>query len=69
MALTQALQAFYGGIDRTCVTLFRALTGDDWGKFVAPLASISWVWAVLWLVYMLCAICGLMNIFTGIVIG
>lgn len=61
----QALQSYYGGMERTWITLFRAITGADWSIFAAPMAGIGKVWGYVWIGYIFCALFGLLNLVTG----
>lgn len=65
--MLQALQIYYGGVSRTWVTLFRAVSGSEWSKLAAPLAATHWIWSVVWLAYVFVVLLGVLNMVIGIV--
>jgi len=63
-----ALQNYYGGVGRTWTSLFRGITGADWGRFAAPMAAMHWLWGAVWMAYLYCTLFGFLNIVIGIVV-
>jgi len=66
--LVPLLQGYYGGIFRTWVTLFRAISGGDWSTFAGPLAATGWAWTIVWLLYIFLALFGLLNVLIGVIV-
>jgi Ca2+-binding EF-hand superfamily protein len=60
------LNHFYGSFARVCLTLFRAITGDNWAVFAEPLTKVGAYLGGLWIVYVGCMLFGLLNIATGV---
>lgn len=67
--LVAALQNYYGDIGRTSFTLFRGITGGDWGAYAAPLSTLNSAWAWVWLVYIFVVVFGAANIVTGLIVN
>jgi len=68
MGFVQAVQGYYGGVGRTWVTLFRAVSGADWGVFAAPLSAMGGIWTALWVAYVFCMAFGLLNLVAGVIV-
>lgn len=67
--LLQVLQTHYGGFGRTIVTLFRAISGADWGAFAAPLHATGWFWGVLWMLFVFIAVFGIASLLTAVIVN
>jgi len=67
--LLEALRMHYGGMGRTMVTLFRAMSGADWGMFAAPLAATGGIWGAVWVAYVFVAIYGISSIAIAIIVN
>lgn len=65
--LLHGLQNYYGGMSRTSVTLFRAVSGSDWSKFAAPLVATHWFWSIAWLAYVFVVLFGILSMVIGLV--
>jgi len=66
--LVQDLHSYYGGVGRTFVTLFRAISGADWSEFAAPLFLTGPLWGMVWMIYIFVVVFGCLNIITGMVV-
>eukprot|EP00927_Polykrikos_kofoidii_P051429 TRINITY_DN45232_c0_g1_i1.p1 TRINITY_DN45232_c0_g1~~TRINITY_DN45232_c0_g1_i1.p1 ORF type:complete len:699 (-),score=129.07 TRINITY_DN45232_c0_g1_i1:6-2102(-) len=61
------LSRMWGTIPRSMYTLFCCITsGIDWNNAVQPLAVASWMWLLLFLVYICFAMIAVMNTITGV---
>lgn len=66
--LVQDLHSYYGGVGRTFVTLYRAISGADWSEFAAPLSLTGPLWGFVWMVYVYVVAFGCLNVITGMVV-
>jgi len=48
------------------LTLFRSISGGDWGELSQVLADVGGLYILLWVVYISFTVFGLLNILTGI---
>jgi len=65
----EALHMHYGGVGRTMVTLFRGITGSDWGAFAAPLHATNEIWGIVWIIYIFGALFGITHVATAIIVN
>merc|ERR1712083_902942 len=57
----------YGGIGRTMLTLFLAISGGkDWGEAAKPVAHLAFDLSAVWVIYIFCMLYGLLNVVVGI---
>jgi len=67
-SVLEDLQAYYGSVGRTLITLLRAISGADWGAFAAPVASVNWFLGMVWLAYILVILVGFFHVVTAIIV-
>jgi len=60
------LESLYGSFGKVILTLFRSISGGDWGEFSQVLADVGGLYILLWVVYISFMVFGLLNILTGI---
>jgi len=51
------------------VTLFRGLSGADWGTFATPLHAAGEVWGGVWVLYIFIGIFGLVSLNTAVIVN
>lgn len=56
----------YGSFGKSVLTLFRAVSGSDWGALAAPLNKLGPLFGVVWALYIGFMVFGVLNILTGI---
>lgn len=60
------VQLYYSSLARTILSLLHCITGGDWFNYLRPLIGASWVFVVLFSLYIVFIVLGALNILTGI---
>lgn len=60
------LNDYYGNFGRVLLTLFKSISGGDWGELAEPISKASSVYLAAWVLYVGFTMFGLLNILTGI---
>jgi len=62
-----ALEEHWATLPRSLYSLYAALSnGYSWAKLVEPLATISWMWTTVFIVYISLAVFGAVNVVTAV---
>lgn len=66
-SLDPSLMKYYGSVPDCMLSLFMAITGGaPWESLLQPLADISVMFVVVYVLFLIFVVCGLMNIITAI---